>query len=102
MEIHGYIRNSVRDNSYALNVFANYELTVAKDHHFNFMIGANAEEGEYQNHWSQRKGLLDDKLPEFNLATGDQTVGGTHNEWGYCRMVRDASTMIITVSGCWN
>ena len=46
------------------------------------MIGANAEEGEYQNHWSQRKGLLDDKLPEFNLATGDQTVGGTHNEWG--------------------
>ena len=75
-------QNSVRDNSYALNVFANYELTVAKDHHFNFMIGANAEEGEYQNHWSQRKGLLDDKLPEFNLATGDQTVGGTHNEWG--------------------
>lgn len=59
-------QNSVRDNSYALNVFANYELTVAKDHHFNFMIGANAEEGEYQNHWSQRKGLLDDKLPEFN------------------------------------
>lgn len=26
-------QNSVRDNSYALNVFANYELTVAKDHH---------------------------------------------------------------------
>lgn len=75
-------QNSVRDHSYALNVYANYAFTLGKKHNINAMIGANAEEGEYASHWSQRKGLLDNNLPEFNLATGDQTVGGTHNEWG--------------------
>lgn len=71
-----------RDHSYALNVYANYELTLKDAHHFNIMIGANAEEGEYQMHWGQRKGLMTDNLPEFPLATGDQTVGGSHSEWG--------------------
>lgn len=73
---------SIRDRSYALNVFANYELNFLRDHNLNVMIGANAEEGEYSSHWSQRKGLLDGNLPEFSLATGDQTVGGSHSEWG--------------------
>lgn len=73
---------SIRDHSYAFNVYANYELNLAKKHHFNFMVGANAEEGEYEMHSSQRKGLLDGNLPEFSLATGDQTVGGSHSEWG--------------------
>lgn len=75
-------QNSVRDHSYAFNVYANYAFTLAKKNNINAMIGANAEEGEYTSHWSQRKGLLDNNLPEFNLATGDQTVGGVHNEWG--------------------
>ncbi len=73
---------SIRDNSYAFNVYANYEFSLAKKHNFNFMLGANAEEGEYQMHWNQRKGLLDSNLPEFSLATGDQTVGGAHSKWG--------------------
>lgn len=73
---------SARNQSYALNVYANYELDILKDHHFNIMIGANAEEGENKLHWGQRKGLLDNSLPEFNLATGDQTVGGSHSKWG--------------------
>ena len=73
---------SIRDHSYAFNVYANYVLNLFDDHHFNFMLGANAEEGEFQSHKSQRKGLLDGNLPEFSLATGDQTVYGAHNEWG--------------------
>ena len=76
------LEKSIRDHSYALNVYANYELNLFNDHHFNFMVGANAEEGEYEMHSSQRKGLLDGNLPEFSLATGDQTVGGEHSEWG--------------------
>lgn len=73
---------SALDKSYALNVFANYELTFNQNHNFNFMVGTNVEEGEYNSHWSQRNNLLDGNLPEFNLATGDQTVGGSHNHWG--------------------
>lgn len=75
-------QGSGRDRSYALNVYANYALTLAQKHNFNFMLGGNAEEGEYVYHSSQRKGLLDGNLPEFNLATGDQTVSGKHTEWG--------------------
>ncbi len=75
-------QTSERDNSYAFNIYANYALTLAKKHNFNVMVGANAEEGEFSSHWSNRATLLDPNMPEFNLATGDQTVGGSHNEWG--------------------
>jgi TonB-linked SusC/RagA family outer membrane protein len=75
-------QESIRDNSYAFNVYANYELSLLDKHNFNVMVGANAEEGEYQMHWSRRTALLDNNLPEFSLATGDQTVGGSHSEWG--------------------
>ncbi|MDR0657565.1 MAG: TonB-dependent receptor [Mediterranea sp.] len=75
-------QESIRDNSYAFNVYANYEASLLNKHNFNVMVGANAEEGEYQMHWSRRTSLLDNNLPEFSLATGDQTVGGSHSEWG--------------------
>ena len=74
-------QQSNRNQSYALNVYANYEFSLNK-HNFNVMVGANAEEGENRMHYSRRKGLLDATLPEFPLATGDQTVDGSHSEWG--------------------
>jgi TonB-linked SusC/RagA family outer membrane protein len=76
------LEESIRDRSYALNVYANYELSLKEAHHFNVMVGGNAEEGEYNRHQSRRNGLLDGSLPEFNLATGDQLVNGTHTQWG--------------------
>ncbi|MDR2147894.1 MAG: TonB-dependent receptor [Tannerella sp.] len=78
-----YLRQqNTRDHSYALNVYANYALTVAENNNFNLMVGANAEEGENRMFWSRRNVLLDKNLPEFSLATGDQTVGGSHTHWG--------------------
>ena len=75
-------RRSVRDNSYAFNVYANYAFKLAEHNNFNFMVGANAEEGERIMFWGRRTALLDNKLPEFGLSTGDQTVGGDHSQWG--------------------
>jgi len=46
------------------------------------MVGANAEEGGVQMFWARQTALLDSYLPEFSLATGDQTVGGSHSQWG--------------------
>ncbi len=77
-------RSSQRDQSYALNVYANYELSLAKKHNFNIMVGGNAEEGESESSSARRNNLLDPNLPEFNLATGDQLVNGAHSEWGAC------------------
>lgn len=72
---------SSRSNSFAFNLFGNYEMKLANNHNFNFMLGANAESGTFSGHSSRRADLLDMNLPEFNLATGAQTVTGSNTQW---------------------
>ncbi len=74
-------QESRKNKSFAFNIYGNYKLDLANVHHFNFMLGANAESGEYYSHFSERQSLLDPKMPEFNLATGDQLVSGSHTHW---------------------
>lgn len=74
-------QRSSRDKSFALNVYGNYEFSVAHGNNFNLMLGGNAESGTYYRHDSNRSDLLDYNLPEFNLATGAQTVSGAHTQW---------------------
>lgn len=73
------IQQSTKKTSYALNVYANYELSINQKHNFNFMLGGNAEGEENLSHLSQRKNLLNPDLPEFNLANGQYYVEGSHN-----------------------
>ena len=74
-------QRSSKSKSFALNVYGNYQFDVADYNHFNLMLGANAESGSYFLHTARRADLLDFNLPEFNLATGDQTVSGAHTQW---------------------
>ena len=71
-------QQSGRNARWALNVYANYEFSFGK-HNFNVMLGGNAEGSDYVMHWSQRRDLSNTNLPEFNLATGEQLVGGSHS-----------------------
>lgn len=71
-------QQSEKTTSYAFNVYANYEFDIKEKHHFNVMLGANAEGEEYYWHRSRQTGLLNPNQPEFNLATGTQTVTGRH------------------------
>lgn len=80
-DVYQYAR---KDNSYALNVYANYAIDVLRDHHFNIMLGGNAEEGEQWGFDAQRNDMIDYDKPEFNFTTGDQLVTGWHNKWGAC------------------
>lgn len=76
-----YLYQQTGRNSYwALNVYANYAFNFGK-HNFNVMLGGNAEGQDYTMHWSRRNTLANVNLPEFSLATGDQTVGGSHSHW---------------------
>jgi len=75
-------QQNTRNNSYTFNAYANYAFKVLKNNNFNLMVGTNAEEGEIKTFWANRTNLLDNNLPEFSLATGDQTVGGSHSKWG--------------------
>ncbi len=74
-------QRSSKDKSFALNVYGNYEFTLAGANNFNIMLGGNAESGTFERHDSNRSDLLDYNLPEFNLATGAETVSGAHTQW---------------------
>ncbi len=64
--------------SQTLNVTTDYNLTLAKDHQFHFMLGFTAEDYEYTGIYAQRMDLIDKDKAEFSLATGTQTNGGSH------------------------
>lgn len=75
-------QESSQNKSFALNIYGNYKFDIADDHHFNIMLGGNAESGRYFSHYSQRDGLLDPNMPEFSLAMGStQIVRGEHSNW---------------------
>lgn len=69
------------DRDYVFNLYGNYLLDLQNAHHFNFMLGANAESGTLEMHSSKRNDLLAAGLPEFNLANGNQFVDGSHSQW---------------------
>ena len=69
------------DRDYVFNLYGNYLLDLQDAHHFNFMLGANAESGTLEMHSSTRNDLLTSGMPEFNLANGDQFVDGSHSQW---------------------
>jgi len=75
-------QQNTRNNSYTFNAYANYAFKLLKNNNFNLMVGTTAEEGEIRMFSSRISGLLNNNLPEFNLANGTQTVGGSHSEWG--------------------
>ena len=75
-------QNSSQNKSFALNIFGNYKFELGSNHHFNVMLGGNAESGRYFSHYSQRDNLLDPNMPEFSLAMGtSQIVSGSHSDW---------------------
>ena len=66
------------------NLTANFIATYSKrweDHDFKVMGGSNLEKSEYKYYWAQRKGLLDPRKPELNMATGEQTTSSEHTWW---------------------
>jgi len=61
------------------NAKTTYDLTIAENHTFNFMLGLQAVDYEYESVWGNKKNLLVYDNPQFDLATGDQTTGGSHS-----------------------
>ena len=61
------------------NAKTTYDLKINENHSFNFMLGLQAVDYEYVSHWANKKDLLTPNNPQFDLATGDQTSGGSHS-----------------------
>jgi hypothetical protein len=60
------------------NVNTTYALNLAQ-HHFNFMVGMQSLSYIYDGVWGKKTVLMDPKNPQFDLATGTQTTGGSFN-----------------------
>ena len=73
-------RRSVATNSNVFNVYSTYNLTIKDLHVFKFMAGMNSVTNEAQWHQASRADLTNFDNPQFNFATGNQTVLGD-NTW---------------------
>ena len=65
-------RETDKYNTYTVNVYGNYNFSLNKAHNFNIMLGGNAEGIQYEGFSASRKKMINQQLPELNLATGDQ------------------------------
>ncbi|WP_163323438.1 SusC/RagA family TonB-linked outer membrane protein [Draconibacterium mangrovi] len=60
-----------------INLNTTYDLTLDEIHKFNFMAGMNRVAYDVASNWSQKTELIDYNNPQFDLATGTQTAGGS-------------------------
>ena len=72
-------RTSGTSERNTFNAKTTYDLKIKENHTFNFMLGLQAVGYEYISHWGNKKNLLVYDNPQFDLATGDQTTGGSHS-----------------------
>lgn len=69
-------RRAVQNSDYTLQnivkAYATYQLNLKDKHMFKFMAGFDSEQREAFAHYSERRGLISQDLPEIALATGVQ------------------------------
>ena len=70
-------QTNTKNDLWTMNVFGSYEKSFADAHNLKVMLGATAEREQYRYFSAKRTVLLDNNLPELNLATGAQTVGSS-------------------------
>ena len=72
--------NSSWSNRNVGKLFATYEKNFG-NHALKFIAGGDIESYEYWFHSSQRRDLMDPDRGEINLATGEQFVTGSRDQW---------------------
>lgn len=72
-------QNSYTSQRHTWNATSTYALKLMDEHMFNFMLGLNIVGYDYTGVWGQKMTLMDINNPQFSLATGTQTAGGSHS-----------------------
>ena len=70
-------QSSYTSQRHTFNATSTYNVDFGKGHNIKAMIGFNGVAYDYTGINAQRKGLMDWHNPQFDLATGTQTNGGT-------------------------
>jgi TonB-linked SusC/RagA family outer membrane protein len=63
-------QKNTKDDIWTMNVYGTYNFDVAKNNHFKVMVGATAEQEEYNTFTARRSVLLDNSLPYLGLTSG--------------------------------
>lgn len=74
-----YYQDSYTSIRQTWNITTDYSLKLA-NHKFDFLLGMQAVDYRYTGVWGKKMTLMDITNPQFALATGTQTSGGT-NSW---------------------
>ena len=69
-------RESENKQQHTFNLYTTYNLALADAHQLKFMAGLNIVKSDTKSHWAQRTELFNPENPQFDMATGTQTVGG--------------------------
>ena len=69
-------QTNTKVDQWSMNVYGTYDLTVAKDFNFRLMLGATAEQQDYNYLYAKRDELLDLNLPYLGLTTGGSNKTG--------------------------
>src|SRR5690606_17650832 len=69
------------DYKHTVNAFTTYDLNLNGGHDFKFILGMNMVADDGSMSWTQKTALLDISNPQFDLATGTITGGGS-TYWG--------------------
>ena len=75
------IQTSQYTMSNIFKAYATYNFSLKDKHNFKVMTGMDAETRERLSHYSERRGLISQTLPEINLATGDEYA--TNGSYSY-------------------
>ena len=79
------VQQSIYTLQNIFKAYATYKWTLNEKHDFKFMAGFDAETRESLSHYSERRGLISQSMPEIALTTGDQyafsTWGSFHNDF---------------------
>ncbi|MDR3287538.1 MAG: SusC/RagA family TonB-linked outer membrane protein [Prevotellaceae bacterium] len=72
-------RRSAKSERTTSNVYSTYNLNLTENHTLKFMLGMNRVTYKNEYNWSQRSELNDIYDPQFDKASGTQTVGGGYD-----------------------
>lgn len=64
------IERNQHENFYNVNVYSNYDFTLAEKNNFHFMLGFQTEGMQQSKYLMERRGILNPDLPEIDLTTG--------------------------------
>ncbi|MDD2283944.1 MAG: TonB-dependent receptor [Paludibacter sp.] len=76
-----FLRSMAASEYQSINLYSNYNFTLAKNHNFILMGGYQEENNQFQMLQARVVGLINTTNPGINLATGDKTPSESRNGW---------------------